>query len=112
MAPNFTGDSSTDALRTISLCEEALEFAIGRGNYRSGGNGEFDDNAGVPILGRGGTFLCKYFTCGRENEEELMVTSKEWFGKVHVVKPKSSRKESAERYLLALDFIGGQARGR
>mmetsp|Transcript_1193 Transcript_1193/g.2402 ORF Transcript_1193/g.2402 Transcript_1193/m.2402 type:complete len:162 (+) Transcript_1193:689-1174(+) len=104
MASNFTGDKMTDALRTLSLCEEAMAFSVGRNNCFGL---TADGDEGRPMLERGGVFVCKYFMCGRENEEEIRDASASYFGNVRVgVKPPSSRKDSAERYLLAMDFRG------
>lgn len=80
MAPNFMGDSRTDAMRTADLCEEALEFSI-------------------EILEPGGVFVGKYFS-GPE-EMELKEIARKEFTKVATVKPPASRKESSERYLVA-----------
>lgn len=103
MAPNFTGDKSTDALRTMALCEDALLFAIGSA-FNMSPNYQENDNAG--LLKTGGTFLCKYFTCGKENEKNLLDTLKSNFYKVDIVKPPSSRRESAEKYVIATHFLG------
>ena len=99
MAANFTGDSDTDAIRTLDLCERALAFAVGTGCFDTSYSAE--DEQGV--LEEGGVFLCKFFSCGKENEADLMDASRRAFGSVHVLKPKASRKESSEMYLLALD---------
>ena len=92
MAANFLGDQQTDALRTLDLCEQALAFACysacdGKGSLRDGGS-----------------FLCKFFSAGKEHEEDLMNAARDAFQSVHIIKPKASRKESSEQYLLALDF--------
>ena len=111
MAANFTGDQHTDALRTMSLCEDALMYAIG--------SSCFDPSATVPqqqqeerhwtetgVLKSGGTFLCKYFSCGKEHEKDLLEAARRQFVNVDIVKPPSSRRESAEKYLLARGFRG------
>ena len=100
MAANFTGCSQTDAIRTINLCEQALEFAAG--DCFDASYSKDDESQG--ILEEGGAFLCKYFTCGKENEADLMNATKRAFHSVYVIKPKASRKESSEQYLLALDY--------
>ena len=82
-ASNFTGDSRTDALRTMGLCESALELAL-------------------TLLRRNGAFVAKYFSCA--DEVELKQHARKYFDEVHVVKPKASRKESAERYLVAKGY--------
>ncbi len=85
MAANFTGDQMTDALRTMNLCEDAMMFAGGS-------------------LKAGGTFICKFFACGKNNEEDLMTAAKKSFQYTTIVKPKSSRKESAELFLFATGY--------
>lgn len=92
MAANFTGDQLTDALRTMSLCEDALTFAVGNNMEQTG------------ILKKGGSFLCKFFSCGNEHEKYLMDVAKSHFLQVDIVKPPSSRRESSEKYLLARQF--------
>ena len=81
MAPNFIGDSRSDAIRTADLCEQALEFSF-------------------TILEPGGAFVGKYFS-GPE-EKELKEMALQEFNKVVTVKPPASRNESSERYLVAL----------
>lgn len=103
MAANFTGDSLTDAIRTIDLCERALAFAAGGGCFDASYSAA-DSSDGT--LDGGGAFLCKYFSCGKENEEDLMGAARRAFRSVHIVKPDASRKESSEMYLLGLDFKG------
>ena len=99
MAANFTGDSDTDAIRTLDLCERALAFAAGTCCFDT----SYSAKDGHGVLEEGGVFLCKFFSCGKENEADLMDASRRAFGSVHVLKPKASRKESSEMYLLALD---------
>lgn len=103
MAANFTGDSLTDAIRTINLCEEALAFAAGSTCFDSPHSSTQDhDSRGV--LEDGGAFLCKYFACGKEHEADLMSATRRAFRSVHAIKPSASRKESSEMYLLALEY--------
>ncbi len=99
MAQNFLGDSQTDALRTLNLCEQALVFSAGGSCFDS----SYSPNAEEGMLAPGGSFLCKFFSCGKENEEDLMQAAKRTFRTVHVIKPKASRKESSEMYLLAIN---------
>jgi 23S rRNA (uridine2552-2'-O)-methyltransferase len=84
MASNFTGDSQTDAARTMGLCETALELAMQH------------------LLRKDGTYLAKYFSCA--DEIELKEYARQYFRKVKTVKPPASRKQSAERYLIATGF--------
>jgi len=99
MAQNFLGDSQTDALQTLNLCEQALVFSVGGSCFDSSYSPKVDEG----MLAPGGSFLCKFFSCGKENEEDLMQAAKRAFRSVHVIKPKASRKESSEMYLLAIN---------
>jgi 23S rRNA (uridine2552-2'-O)-methyltransferase len=85
MAAPATGHSRTDHLRIMGLCEAALAFA-------------------VEILAPGGFFLCKVLQGG--TERALLDTMKQQFTTVRHVKPKASRAESAELYVLATGFRG------
>ncbi|KAL7468023.1 hypothetical protein ACHAXS_008248, partial [Conticribra weissflogii] len=69
MAPNFTGDSMTDALRTLRLCEQAVGFAVGFECFDQSYSKIKQRHEGIDVgvLSPGGAFLCKYFSCGREN---------------------------------------------
>jgi 23S rRNA (uridine2552-2'-O)-methyltransferase len=85
MAAPATGHARTDHLRIMGLCEAALAFA-------------------VEILAPGGFFLCKVLQGG--TERELLETMKRAFTTVRHVKPKASRADSAELYVLATGFRG------
>lgn len=88
MAAPTTGHQRTDHLRTVALTEAAAEFA-------------------VEVLAPGGHFLAKTFQGGTENE--LLARLKRSFAEVRHVKPKASRAESVELFLLAKGFKGRQA---
>jgi 23S rRNA (uridine2552-2'-O)-methyltransferase len=90
MASPATGHRATDKLRIMGLCETALDFAI-------------------QILGPGGTFLCKVLQGG--TSQELLDTMKRDFAVVRHVKPKASRADSAELYVLATGFRGKPPNG-
>ncbi|HLH11356.1 MAG TPA: RlmE family RNA methyltransferase [Methylovirgula sp.] len=83
MAANTTGHRKTDHLRTMVLVEGAAEFAC-------------------EILAEGGTFLAKVLQGG--TEAELLAVLKRRFAQVRHVKPKASRAESSELYMLATGF--------
>lgn len=85
MAAPATGHPNTDHLRIIGLAEAAYDFA------RS-------------VLATDGTFVTKVFQGG--TEQDLLALLKRDFRKVAHAKPKSSRKESAELYLVASGFRG------
>ncbi|MEW6436903.1 MAG: RlmE family RNA methyltransferase [Pseudomonadota bacterium] len=85
MAANATGHKKTDQLRIIGLVELAAEFAI-------------------QILAPGGIFLAKVLQGGTETN--LLATLKQQFAEVKHVKPKASRADSSELYVLAMGFRG------
>lgn len=86
MAANATGHRKTDHLRIVGLVELAAEFAS-------------------ETLAPGGFFLAKVLQGGAEGE--LLARLKREFALVRHVKPKASRADSAELYLLATGFRGG-----
>jgi 23S rRNA (uridine2552-2'-O)-methyltransferase len=83
MASPATGHRATDHLRVIALVEAALDLA-------------------EDVLKPGGTFLAKVFQGGAGGE--LVARLKRSFAKVQHVKPKASRPESPEVYVLATGF--------
>jgi 23S rRNA (uridine2552-2'-O)-methyltransferase len=83
-----TGHKPTDHLRVMGLVEAALDLA---------------EN----ILAPGGTFLCKVLQGGASRD--LVARLNLSFAKVRHVKPKASRAESAEMYVLATGFRGSAA---
>ncbi len=82
MAANTTGHATTDHIRTLDLCEHAIDFAL-------------------KVLKPGGHFIAKIFRGGTENS--VLNRIKLNFHKVRHFKPSSSRKESVEVYLIALN---------
>lgn len=87
MAAPTTGHRSTDHLRIIALAEAALDFA-------------------EDVLEPGGTFVAKVFAGGAEGE--LLTRLKKNFAVVKHAKPKSSRQDSSEKYVVATGFRGGE----
>jgi 23S rRNA (uridine2552-2'-O)-methyltransferase len=83
MAPNTTGHTSTDHLRIMALAELALDFAL-------------------RVLAPGGAFVAKVFQGG--SEKAFLDTLKQRFAQVRHAKPPSSRKDSAELYVVATGF--------
>ena len=55
------------------------------------------------LLKPNGYFLCKLFQ-GQESFQEMRRLLQSLFSIVHHIKPSSSREESPEMYLLALDY--------
>jgi 23S rRNA (uridine2552-2'-O)-methyltransferase len=88
MAANATGHRQTDHLRIVALAEAAAEFAR-------------------EVLAEGGAFVCKVLQGGTETA--LLTALKRDFASVKHVKPPASRTDSAELYLLARGFRGGNA---
>ena len=85
MAAPTTGHRATDHLRIIALVELAAHFA-------------------VEVLAPGGTFIAKVFQGGTEHE--LLAMLKQNFATTIHAKPKASRQDSAETYLVARGFKG------
>lgn len=83
MAPNTVGHRQTDHLRIIGLIEAAIEFAIG-------------------VLKPGGAFVAKAFQGGETGE--LIGELKRHFTEVRNVKPKASRQDSSELFIVATGF--------
>ncbi|MDA0902065.1 MAG: RlmE family RNA methyltransferase [Proteobacteria bacterium] len=87
MAANSCGDAKTDHIRIVSMLEDALDFA-------------------EKILNKDGCFVAKIFQGGAGGE--LLKRLKRDFTNVKHFKPDSSRKESAENYVVALGFKSQQ----
>ncbi len=85
MAANTIGHKKTDHIRIIALAEMAIDFAR-------------------EVLAPGGFFVAKVFQGGTENE--LLANLRRDFKTVRHVKPKASRADSAELYVLATGFRG------
>jgi 23S rRNA (uridine2552-2'-O)-methyltransferase len=85
MAPHATGHRQTDHLQIMALAEAAYEFAR-------------------ETLKPGGTFLAKVLRGGTESQ--LLQRMKQDFASVRHVKPKASRDDSAEMFVLATGFRG------
>tara|TARA_B110000008_G_scaffold95235_1_gene97718 strand:+ start:1215 stop:1928 length:714 start_codon:yes stop_codon:yes gene_type:complete len=85
MAASSTGHKQTDHLRVVAMCEAAAYLA-------------FD------VLEIGGTFVAKVLAGGAEGN--LQVLLKQTFEKVSHFKPKSSRADSSEKFVIATGFRG------
>tara|TARA_B100001939_G_C16847966_1_gene576095 strand:+ start:417 stop:1028 length:612 start_codon:yes stop_codon:yes gene_type:complete len=79
MAVNTTGIKNIDAIQTGELCMEAMIFS-------------------KDILLNEGSFISKIFMGGSFNE--IVAKGKEIFREVKVFKPKSSRKDSKESFII------------
>ncbi len=88
MAAFSTGHAPTDHLKIMALAETAFCFA-------------------EKVLAPGGTFLAKVLQGGTENT--LLNRLKQSFKIVKHLKPPSSRKDSSEMYVIALEFKGRAA---
>ena len=87
MAAPATGHKQTDHLRIMGLCELALDFAR-------------------EILAPEGVFIAKVLSGGTEHT--LLADMKRDFKVVRHIKPKASRKDSAEMYVVASGYRGGK----
>ena len=85
MAPNTIGHQQTDHLRIVGLIEAAVDFAIS-------------------VLKPDGVFISKAFQGGQT--ESVLKVLKAHFADVRHFKPKASRAESSEVYLVATGFVG------
>ena len=85
MAPKTTGVKFTDQARSFELCERARDVAIRR-------------------LKPGGGFVAKIFE--GPDAKAFQESLKPYFEKVRGFKPKSSRAESKETFILGLGFLG------
>ena len=81
MAPRTTGIRVTDQARSTELCELALHISD-------------------RFLKPGGNFVCKFFHSDDFTELKKQIDSR--FGKVEVLRPKSTRKESKEIFLIGI----------
>ena len=79
MAVNTTGIKDLDSLQTGELCKEAIYFA-------------------KDVLSKNGYFVSKIFMGSSFNE--IVALSKKTFKEVKVFKPKSSRKDSKESFII------------
>ena len=83
MAPNSTGHKKTDNLQIMALVEAATDFALKH-------------------LKQDGSFVAKVLDAGAGPEIQRLVNKN--FEKVINFKPKASRSDSSERYLVAIGF--------
>lgn len=81
MAPATTGNKTVDAARSFELCREALSIAR-------------------DILVSGGNFVCKIFQ--GEDFKLFSESVKKEFGNHRIFKPKSSRSQSREIYIIGI----------
>ena len=79
MAVNTTGIKNIDSIQTGELCKEAMVFA-------------------KDLLNENGYFVSKIFMGGTFNE--IVAEGKKYFKEVKVFKPKSSRKDSKESFII------------
>ena len=83
MAPSASGHRNTDQTRALLLAELALDTSI-------------------KLLKKDGSFCCKLIR--GKGEEEFVGTMRKYFSSIKRYKPKSSRKDSAEIFLIGLNF--------
>jgi 23S rRNA (uridine2552-2'-O)-methyltransferase len=85
MAPNTTGVKITDQSRSLALCEMAFSVA-------------------TQHLRKGGYFICKIFD--GPDVQQFREGIRPYFGKLSLLKPESTRKESKEFFIIGIDFQG------
>ncbi len=85
MAPNTVGHRITDHLRIAGLVEAAIDFTI-------------------DSLKPGGSFVAKAFQGGQT--DDILARLRRHFAQVRFVKPKASRQDSSELFLVATGFKG------
>jgi 23S rRNA (uridine2552-2'-O)-methyltransferase len=83
MAPATTGNKGLDAARSFQLCQTALNIA-------------------EMVLKPGGSFMCKIFQGEEFKEFSDIVRNR--FKRHKIFKPRSSRKESKEIFVVGLGF--------
>ena len=79
MAVNTTGIKNIDSIQTGELCKEAMLFA-------------------KEMIKENGYFISKIFMGGTVNE--IVAEGKKFFKEVKIFKPKSSRKDSKESFII------------
>ncbi len=79
MAVDTTGIKNIDSIQTGELCKEAMFFA-------------------KDLMKKNGYFISKIFMGGTFNE--IVAEGKKYFKEVKVFKPKSSRKDSKESFII------------
>ena len=84
IAPNTTGHQSTDHLRISNMIFDIIKILD-------------------KILAKNGVFICKIWK-GSE-EKELIKTLKSKFNTVSYFNPESSRKDSSEIFIVAINFL-------
>ena len=87
MAPNTMGHRQTDHLRIVGLIEAAVDFSR-------------------TVLRPGGSFVAKAFQGGETSD--VIAWLKRDYAEVKTVKPKASRPDSSEIYLVARSFRGNR----
>jgi len=87
MAPKTTGIRITDQVRSLELCELALQ-------------------TGEQYLRPRGTFVCKLFHS--DEFESFRINLRKRFQRVEVLRPKSTRKESKEIFFICTLWKGPQ----
>ena len=85
MAPATTGSKGLDAARSFQLCQTALNIA-------------------EMVLKPGGSFMCKIFQGEEFKEFSDIVRNR--FKRYKIFKPRSSRKESKEIFIVGMGFKG------
>ncbi len=83
MAPNISGNKAVDQPRSMYLAELAFDLA-------------------AKVLKSQGSFVCKLFQ--GQGTDDFVANAKGSFERVKIIKPKASRPDSSEVYLVARNY--------
>jgi len=85
MAPNASGEKCLDHAKLVGMCYNVLKFAV-INSYP------------------GGSFVCKLWNC--QETEKVLTDVARFYSVAKKFKPKASRIDSAEIYIVAYNFKG------
>ena len=58
------------------------------------------------VLEKGGCFVCKMFDSFTKPTVQMLCIMKKYFGRVSLIKPRSSRYMNGEKFVVCMDFLG------
>jgi cell division protein FtsJ len=94
MAPSTSGVSSLDAARSLMLAELAVDIALGTP----------DDASSVGVLRPGGSLVVKLLEGPGDGRHILQTITRSRFERIGWMRPKATRPESCEVFLVATGF--------
>ena len=99
MAPNLSGIRVRDQAEAIGLLEIALELAQSMLRQGTSGGKAAGQQGRAPNGNAGGAFVAKLFQGA--GSDQWLADVRKLFATVRIVKPKASREESREVYVVA-----------